>query len=91
MIAISIPKQTIYDSNLYQLGPNMIAMSKIVLWSRDYDFWTNLVEMNCRLLQSYLVPFEWDCNHIWSVSEQRLQSYLVLIVILFAIIYGPAL
>ena len=27
-------------------GPNMIAMSKFVLESRDYDFWTNLVKAN---------------------------------------------
>ena len=55
----------------------MIAMSKIVLGSQDHDFWTNLVKIDFRLLQSYLVFFEKDCNHIWSDWELTLQSYLV--------------
>ena len=56
----------------------MIAMSKIVLGSRNYDFWTNLVKINFRFLQSYMVPnikiiaiiygplHKNHCNHIWS-------------------------
>ena len=32
----------------------MIAMSKLVLESRDYDFWTNLRKTKFRSLQSYL-------------------------------------
>ena len=40
-------------------------------------------------LQSYLVLFERDFNHIWSVSELRLQSYLVLSLTNIAIIFGP--
>ena len=75
MNAISAPNRTIYDCNPNQLGPNMIAMSKSVLGSRDYDFWTNPVKVNFRLLQSYLVLFERDCNHIWSDSELKLHSY----------------
>ena len=47
----------------------MIAKAKFVLESRDYDFWTNLVEINFRSMQSYLVHFERDCNHIWSDSD----------------------
>ena len=107
MIAIMIKMRTLYDCNLnsesdhiwlqslpgkvYQLGPNMNAMSKIVLGSRDYDFWTNLVKINFRLLQSYLVFFE-DCNHIWSDSELTLQSYLVpMIPNIIANISGPPL
>ena len=38
MIAISVLNRTKYDCNLFQKGPNMIAMSKFALESRDYDF-----------------------------------------------------
>ena len=48
MIAISVLNRTIYDCNIFQNGPNMIAMSKFVLESRDYDFWVNLVKTNIR-------------------------------------------
>ena len=78
MIAMSISNRIIYDCNLYQKGPNTIAMSKFVPESRDYDFWTKHMNTNFRSLQSYLVPFERDCNHIWSDTKLSLQSYLVL-------------
>ena len=39
--------------------------------------------------QSYLVPIGRECNHIWSVSEFTLQSYLVLFVKKIAIIIDP--
>ena len=76
MPAIFNPKRTIYACNLFQLGPNMPAMSKLVMEPRDYD-WTNFAETNFRLLQTYLVPFEKDCKHMWSISILRLQAYLV--------------
>ena len=77
MNAISIPNRAIYDCNINQLGPNMIAMTKIVLESREYDFWTNLLKIKFRFLQSYLVLFGKDCNHIWSDWDLTLQSYIV--------------
>ena len=64
-------------------------MSENVLQSRDYDFWTNLAIKNNRSLQSYLVAIEKDCNHIWSNSVFRLQSYLVPLVMKIAFILGP--
>ena len=33
---------------LVKKGLNMLAISKIVLESRDYDFWTNLAKTNFR-------------------------------------------
>ena len=42
----------------FSRGPNMLAMSKMVLESRDYDFWTNLAETNFRWLPAYLVLFQ---------------------------------
>ena len=110
-------------------------MSKLVLEPRDYDFWTNLAKIIFRWLQSYLVLFERDCNHIQSDSEvsvilqlspiyyqdcihimsplskslqsnlvvfailiviissslfwSRFQSYLILIITVIVIIFGP--
>ena len=64
MIAITNQKRIIYDCNPFQLGPDMIAISEIVLKSCDYDFLANLAKTKFRLLQSYLVLFEKDCNHI---------------------------
>ena len=57
-------------------------MSEIVLESRDYDFWTYL-------LQEYLATIEKDCKHIWSISDIRLQTYLVPIGIMIASLFGP--
>ena len=42
MLAISNLNFTIYDCNVSQKGPNMLAMSEIVPESRNYDFWTNV-------------------------------------------------
>ena len=63
MIAICFTNRAIYDCNLFR--PNMIAMSKIIVESRDNDFWTNLAKTNFPRLKLYLVPFETNCNHIW--------------------------
>ena len=38
IITISVLKRIIYDCNAFQKGPNIIAMSKFVLESHDYDF-----------------------------------------------------
>ena len=77
----------------------MIAMTKLALESSDYDFWKNLVQTNFRWLQSYIVPnliiiavifsFFRDehCNN-WSLFRSRLQSYLVPIGKVVAIIIG---
>ena len=56
MPAISNSKLTIYACNFYPRGTIMLAMSKIVLDSPDYDFWTNLAKTNFQCLQAYLVP-----------------------------------
>ena len=52
---------------------------------------SHVTEWRISTLQSYLIVFERDCNHIWSDSENRLQSYLVSIIKIIAIISGPAL
>ena len=62
----------------FQKGPNMIAISKNIVESRGYDFWTNLDEIYGRK----------DCNNIWSDSEFPLQSYLVPCFIKISIIFG---
>ena len=103
MNVISIPNRTIYDCNPYLLGLSMIAMSKFVLESRDYEFRTNR-EDHFWWLQSYLVIFEKDCNitcyspienrhyiHIGSSFWSSLQSYLVPMIKIIAIMCGPPL
>ena len=37
-------KGTIYACNLVHREPDMLAMSKVVLESHNYDFWTNLAK-----------------------------------------------
>ena len=64
MLAISNLNRTLSVCNLVRLEPNMLAMSEMVLESRDYDFWTNLASTNFRWLQAYLVPFERDCKQV---------------------------
>ena len=89
MFAISVLKRTIYDCNAFQKGPNMIAIIEI-LFSRDSSRnHSHVIRGRISTLQSYLVLFEKDCNHIWSVSELRLQTYLVAFIIIIAIIFGP--
>ena len=89
MIAMSIPNRTIYDCNLSQLGPNMIAMIDNLL-SRDSSKNHSHVTLGrISILQSYLVPIGKDCNHIWSDSVLTLQSYLVPLVMKIAFILGP--
>ena len=41
------------------------------------------------ILQAYLVTFEKDCKHIWSVSDLRLQPYLAPFFIEIASIFSP--
>ena len=38
MIVIIVLNQTLYDCNVFKKGPNMNAMLKFVLESRDHDF-----------------------------------------------------
>ena len=40
MNAISNPKRTKYARNFFVGEPNMLAITEIVLETRDYDFWT---------------------------------------------------
>ena len=77
MLTISIPNRTIYDCNPFQKEPNMIAIIEILFsrdWSRNHS---HVTRGRIPILQSYLVFFEKDCNHVWSDSELRLQLYLV--------------
>ena len=69
-IANSVPNPTIYDCNLFQKGPNMIAVIEN-LFSRDSSRNHSHVTVGKFLiLQSYLVLFEkdygtirnWHCN-----------------------------
>ena len=73
MIAMSISNRTIYDSNLFQLGLNMIAISKFVLKSHDEsrDNKLSIIEI------------------IFGPNWERLQSYMVRFGIDIAIIFGP--
>ena len=48
MPTIFIMKGTQYSCNLSEIGPNMLAMSKMVLESRDYDFWANFAKTYLR-------------------------------------------
>ena len=89
MPAILIIKWTKYACNLFEYGPNMLAMSKIFLKWRDYYFWMNLAKTNFRWLQAYLVRIERDCRHISSSWLSRLQAYVVPFVTKIASIFGP--
>ena len=77
MIAILVQKRNIYDCNLFQLGPNMIAM--VEFFSRDSSRNHSHVTVGrISTLQAYLVPIErgfkiarifgphcdHDCRHI---------------------------
>ena len=75
MIAISIPKRTIYDCNPFQKGSNMTAMPKFVPESRVYD---ESRENNISMIAMIFAPF-------W----KGLQSYQVPFVTKIAIIFGP--
>ena len=73
MIAMTVIMGTKYDCNLFQKGPNMIAMSNFVLKSRDNDFWAmKLIFDGFNHIMSFLkeiaiinspIPNS-DCNHI---------------------------
>ena len=90
MNATSVSKGTKYACNLKsKRGSNMLAMPKMVLESREYDFWTNLAKTNFRWLQIYLVPIERDCKHIRSPLWLWLQAFLVSFVTMIARIFGP--
>ena len=56
----------------------MLAMSKIVLESRDYDFWTNLAKNKFSMIASIFGP-----------NRKRLHPYYLLLVIDIASIFGP--
>ena len=76
-------------ANFFQQGQNMLAIIK-VLFSRDASRNQSHVTLGrFPTLQAYLVPIERDCKHIWSVSDLRLQAYLVPFVTKIASIFGP--
>ena len=70
----------------FRIGPYMIALSEIVLGSCDYDFWTNLVKINFRLLRSYMVRFGIDIAIIFGPFLSRLHSYQVPLIKIIAIL-----
>ena len=84
MITISVVKRTKYACNIFQKGPNMLAKSKIIAESCDYDFLTNLAKTDCNDIGSH---FDHHCNHIWSLLE-KISIILGLIVVIIAIIFG---
>ena len=60
---------------LIKKGPNMIEMIEN-LFTRDlFKNHSHVTLGQFSTLQSYLVTIGKDCNHIWSDSELRLQSY----------------
>ena len=89
MIAMMVTIRTKYDCNLLHKGPNMTTVIEI-LFSRDlFRNHSHVTLGRISTLRSYLVLFERDCNHIWSVSLPSLQSYLVHFVMKIAIIFSP--
>ena len=48
----------------------MLAMSEMVIESRDYDFWTNLASTNFRWLQAYFSLLK-EIATIYTVSVVR--------------------
>ena len=81
-IAISVSNRTIYDCNLVQKRPYMIAMIEI-LFSRDSSsdsrqcnhIWSLLKQISILYGQLWIPLaiifsrfFDQDCNHIWSTS-----------------------
>ena len=89
MLAISIVMGTKYACNRFHLGPNMLAIIKNLFWrdSSRSDSYVTLGQFST--LQAYLVIIEKDCKHKWSLSNWRLQAYLVPIIIEVASILGP--
>ena len=57
--------------------------------SRDYDFLTNHAKTNFQCFQAYKVLIERDFQHIWTVSDLRLQANLLSCEIIIAKIFGP--
>ena len=63
MLAISNLKRTIYACNLFEKGPNMLAIIEN-LFSRDSSRNHGHVTLGrFSALQAYLVPIERDCKH----------------------------
>ena len=67
----------------------MIAIIEILFSPDSSRNHSHVTRGQISTLQSYLVLFVRDCNHIWSDSELRLQSYLVPIMISIAVLFGP--
>ena len=84
-LAISNRKRTIYGCILFQYGPNMLAMSKIVLELRHV---TMIFEpTKPKLINDDCKPIWFlkrDCKHISSPLKLRLHSYWVPIFIIIA-------
>ena len=63
MIAIFITKGTKYYFNVFQKGPNMIAMSKFILESCHM---THVTMISGRISRKQIFD---DYNHIWSILK----------------------
>ena len=73
MNAISDLKGTKYACNLVHWGPNMLAMSEIVLESRGYDFSTNHAKKIFLYLQTYMIRFGFEiAGKFYSVISQQM-------------------
>ena len=81
MLAISNPKRTINACNLFENGQNMLAISKIVLRSRDYDFWIiiakHIVRAKFEIASIFSLLWNLDCR---SILWPRLQEYSVSVI-----------
>ena len=51
------------------ISPNMLAMSKIVLESNDYDFWTKLAKTKKSLKPNYFFELDFEMNPIFFKGE----------------------
>ena len=75
---------TKYACNLdIKRGPNMLAISI----KKDL----HVILRRSSILQAYLITIEKDCKYIWSVSDLRLQGYLVPAIKIITTICGPFL
>ena len=63
---IMIKMKTLYACNRFSKWPNMLAMSKIFLESRDYDLVSSLFGRFCDQDCKHLCPKNY-CNHIRSI------------------------
>ena len=67
----------------------MTAIIEILFWRDSSRNHSHVTLARFLRLQSYFVFIRKDCNHIWSVWDMWLQTYLAPFVAKIAIIFGP--